>query len=110
MIPSEVTGNRLALRHRRPWPKHSVTVVLVLLSPRRTCLSASVSALERTRCIGNMSSLDLTRDWLNNVLRPYPARERLVAEVMDILRARRTLAVKTDAFSQCTFSRLGQTG
>lgn len=47
-----------------------------------------------------MSSLDLTRDWLRTVLKPYPARERLVTEVMDILAQRRTLSVKTDAFSQ----------
>lgn len=46
-----------------------------------------------------MSSLDLTRDWLRTVLKPYPARERLVNEVMDILAQRRTLSVKTDAFS-----------
>ena len=45
------------------------------------------------------SSMDLTRDWLRNVLRPYPARDRILAEVMDILMQRRTLSVKTDAFS-----------
>ena len=47
-----------------------------------------------------MSSLDLTRDWLRSVLKPYPAKERLVTEVIDILAQRRTLSVKTDAFSQ----------
>lgn len=47
-----------------------------------------------------MSSLDLTRDWLRSVLKPYPARERLVTEVMEVLAQRRTLSVKTDAFSQ----------
>ena len=45
------------------------------------------------------SSMDLTRDWLRNVLRPYPARDRILSEVMDILMQRRTLSVKTDAFS-----------
>lgn len=50
-----------------------------------------------------MSSLDLTRDWLRTVLKPYPARDRLVPEVMDILAQRRTLSVKTDAFSQSHF-------
>ncbi|KAK8865990.1 hypothetical protein IAR55_001140 [Kwoniella newhampshirensis] len=46
-----------------------------------------------------MSSLDLTREWLHNVLRPYPSRDRLVSEVMQILAERRTIAVKTDAFT-----------
>ncbi|WWD17812.1 hypothetical protein CI109_102255 [Kwoniella shandongensis] len=46
-----------------------------------------------------MSSLDLTREWLQNVLRPYPSRDRLLSEVMQILAERRTLAVKTDAFT-----------
>ena len=44
--------------------------------------------------------MDLTRDWLNTVARPYAARERLVTEVIEVLTARRTLAVKTDAFSE----------
>lgn len=42
---------------------------------------------------------DLTRDWLKNVLRPYPSHERILGEVMAVLAAHRTLAVKTDAFS-----------
>lgn len=46
-----------------------------------------------------MSSLDLTRDWLKNVLRPYPSHERILTEVMGVLTAHRTLQVKTDAFS-----------
>jgi ESCRT-I complex subunit TSG101 len=47
-----------------------------------------------------MSSMDLTRDWLHTVTRPYSSRERLVPEVIDVLTSRRTLAVKTDAFSR----------
>jgi ESCRT-I complex subunit TSG101 len=47
-----------------------------------------------------MSSLDLTREWLHTVLRPYTARERIVSEVMDIVSSRKTLSVKTDAFSK----------
>jgi ESCRT-I complex subunit TSG101 len=47
-----------------------------------------------------MSVSDLTRDWLQTVLRPYTARERLLNEVLDILKARRTLSIKTEAFSK----------
>jgi ESCRT-I complex subunit TSG101 len=47
-----------------------------------------------------MSSLDLTRDWLRNVLKPYPSRERMLPEIMEILARRRTLSVKTEAFSK----------
>jgi hypothetical protein len=47
-----------------------------------------------------MSSLDLTRDWLQTVSRPYAAKERILGEVMELLKTRRTLAVKTDAFSE----------
>ena len=46
-----------------------------------------------------MSSAHLTREWLQTVLRPYPARDRILPEVLDILTQRRTLSVKTDAFS-----------
>ncbi|ORY23215.1 UEV domain-domain-containing protein [Naematelia encephala] len=46
-----------------------------------------------------MSSLELTREWLQTVLRPYPSRDRLVPEILDILTQRRTLSVKTDAFT-----------
>ncbi|OWT36416.1 ESCRT-I complex subunit TSG101 [Cryptococcus neoformans Bt1] len=46
-----------------------------------------------------MSSLSLTRDWLRSVLRPFPARETIAQEVIYILQQRRTLAVKTDAFT-----------
>ncbi|ORX36004.1 UEV domain-domain-containing protein [Kockovaella imperatae] len=46
-----------------------------------------------------MPSLDLTRDWLKNVLQPYPSRDRIQTEVLDVLQQRRTLAVKTDAFT-----------
>ena len=46
-----------------------------------------------------MTSRDLTRDWLRNVLQPYPSRDRILTEVLDVLQQRRTLAVKTDAFS-----------
>lgn len=44
-------------------------------------------------------SLDLTRDWLQSVLRSYPARDRILPEVLGVLGSNRTLAVKTDAFS-----------
>jgi ESCRT-I complex subunit TSG101 len=47
-----------------------------------------------------MASMDLTREWLQNVLRPYASRDRILPEVLDILQQRRTLAVKTDAFSE----------
>lgn len=47
-----------------------------------------------------MSSLDLTRDWLKNVLRPYPGHERVLSEVLGVLGSYRTLQVKTDAFSE----------
>ena len=47
-----------------------------------------------------MSSLDLTRDWLKNVLKPYSARDRLLEDVLSVLRDRRGLAVKTEAFSR----------
>jgi hypothetical protein len=47
-----------------------------------------------------MSSLDLTKDWLQTVLRPYPSRERIIPEVLGVLTQWRTLAVKTDAFSE----------
>lgn len=47
-----------------------------------------------------MSALDLTREWLRNVLRPYAAKDRIEREVMDVLGSRRTLSVKTDAFSE----------
>ncbi|EAL21796.1 hypothetical protein CNBC4980 [Cryptococcus deneoformans B-3501A] len=46
-----------------------------------------------------MSSLSLTRDWLHSVLRPFPARETITQEVLHVLQQRRTLAVKTDAFT-----------
>ncbi|OCF41805.1 ESCRT-I complex subunit TSG101 [Kwoniella heveanensis CBS 569] len=46
-----------------------------------------------------MSHLDLTREWLGNVLRPYPSRDKISAEVMKILAERKTLSVKTDAFT-----------
>ncbi|WVR05945.1 hypothetical protein IAU60_002972 [Kwoniella sp. DSM 27419] len=46
-----------------------------------------------------MSHLDLTREWLGNVLRPYPSRDRILNEVMKVLGVRRTLSVKTDAFT-----------
>ncbi|BEI83554.1 hypothetical protein CcaverHIS002_0401580 [Cutaneotrichosporon cavernicola] len=46
-----------------------------------------------------MSSLDLTRDWLKNVLRPYPGHERILSEVLGLLGSYRTLQVKTDAFT-----------
>ncbi|GFZ43579.1 hypothetical protein JCM24511_01299 [Saitozyma sp. JCM 24511] len=46
-----------------------------------------------------MSSLDLTRDWLQTVLRPYPSRERIIPEVLGVLTQWKTLAVKTDAFT-----------
>ncbi|WVW82373.1 hypothetical protein I302_104380 [Kwoniella bestiolae CBS 10118] len=46
-----------------------------------------------------MSHLDLTREWLGNVLRPYQAKERIIKEVMRILTERKTLSVKTDAFT-----------
>ena len=48
-----------------------------------------------------MSSLELTRDWLKTVLRPYPSRDRILPEVMEVLGHRRSLNVKTDAFSEC---------
>lgn len=51
-----------------------------------------------------MSSLSLTRDWLRSVLRPFPAREAIAQEVIYILQQRRTLAVKTDAFSESPHS------
>lgn len=51
-----------------------------------------------------MSSLSLTRDWLHSVLRPFPARESITQEVLHILQQRRTLAVKTDAFSESLHS------
>ena len=47
-----------------------------------------------------MSSLDLTRDWLQTVLRPYPSRDLILPQILEILKSRRTLAVKTDAFSE----------
>ena len=49
-----------------------------------------------------MSSTDLTRDWLQQVLRPYPAKDRILQEVMDVLPRHRSLAIKTDTFSQST--------
>jgi hypothetical protein len=48
-----------------------------------------------------MSSLDLTRDWLKNVLRPYPSRDIVQTEVLRVLQRIPSLAVKTDAFSEC---------
>ena len=51
-----------------------------------------------------MTSLDLTRDWLRTVLKPYPAKDRIQAEVLDVLAQRRTVSVKTDAFSQSSSS------
>lgn len=57
-----------------------------------------------SNCVGStraaMSSLDLTRDWLQTVLRPYPSRERIIPEVLGVLTQWKTLAVKTDAFSE----------
>jgi ESCRT-I complex subunit TSG101 len=47
-----------------------------------------------------MPSLDPTRDWLKNVLRPYPSHERILNEVLGVLASQRTLQVKTDAFSE----------
>jgi len=47
-----------------------------------------------------MSSLDLTRDWLHNVLRAYPSKDVIIPQVLSILQNRRSLAVKTDAFSE----------
>ncbi|EIW72790.1 hypothetical protein TREMEDRAFT_24652 [Tremella mesenterica DSM 1558] len=46
-----------------------------------------------------MSSLDLTNQWLRTVLQPYPSRERILPEVMDVLAQWRTLSVKTEAFT-----------
>ncbi|WWC66415.1 uncharacterized protein I206_100317 [Kwoniella pini CBS 10737] len=46
-----------------------------------------------------MSNLDLTREWLGNVTRPYQAKERVINETMKILSEKRTLSVKTDAFT-----------
>ncbi|KAL7424763.1 Suppressor protein stp22 of temperature-sensitive alpha-factor receptor and arginine permease [Cryptotrichosporon argae] len=46
-----------------------------------------------------MSSLDLTRDWLVTVLRPYSSRDRILPEILNVLQTRRTLAVKTDAYT-----------
>ncbi|WRT64208.1 uncharacterized protein IL334_001137 [Kwoniella shivajii] len=46
-----------------------------------------------------MSHLDLTREWLGNVLRRYPAKDRIINEVIKILSERKTLSVKTDAFT-----------
>ncbi|WOO85279.1 Tumor susceptibility protein [Vanrija pseudolonga] len=46
-----------------------------------------------------MAPLDLTRDWLKGVLRPYPARDVILPEVLGVLGQWRTLAVKTDAFT-----------
>lgn len=51
-----------------------------------------------------MSSLDLTRDWLQNVLRAYPSKDVIIPQVLSILQTRRSLAVKTDAFSEATYS------
>lgn len=80
--------------------------------PLNTCLSR-VSARLATRLIARsfarqpaphaMSSLDLTRDWLKTVLRPYPSRDHVLEEVMGILQSVRSLAVKTDAFSEYQF-------
>ena len=66
------------------------------ISPRT--LSSVVSPHSRTQL--TMSSLDLTRDWLKTVLRQYQARDRVQAEILDCLAQRRTLSVKTDAFSK----------
>ncbi|WVQ70899.1 hypothetical protein IAR50_000424 [Cryptococcus sp. DSM 104548] len=46
-----------------------------------------------------MSNFNLTRDWLQNVLRPFPSRDRIQQEVLHVLSERRTLAVKTEAFT-----------
>ncbi|WVQ97403.1 hypothetical protein IAU59_004516 [Kwoniella sp. CBS 9459] len=46
-----------------------------------------------------MSHLNLTREWLGNVLRPYPSKDKVSEEVMKILAERKTLSVKTDAFT-----------
>jgi ESCRT-I complex subunit TSG101 len=46
-----------------------------------------------------MPPLDLTREWLQTVLRPYPSRDRIIPEVLEVLTIWRTLSVKTDAFS-----------
>ncbi|WVF70517.1 hypothetical protein IAT40_005307 [Kwoniella sp. CBS 6097] len=45
------------------------------------------------------SHLELTREWLGNVLRPYPSRDRVMTEVMKLLSEKKTLSVKTDAFT-----------
>ena len=62
-------------------------------------LSILLHCTSSHRAYSMSSSLDLTRDWLRNVLKPYPARDRVLPEVMEILTNRRTLSVKTDAFS-----------
>jgi hypothetical protein len=54
--------------------------------------------------IAMSSSMDLTRDWLQNVLKPYIGRTLVLGEVMEILKNRRTLSVKTDAFSSYPLS------
>ncbi|WVQ82547.1 hypothetical protein IAT38_004676 [Cryptococcus sp. DSM 104549] len=46
-----------------------------------------------------MSNLNLTKDWLQSVLRPFPSRDLIISEIMSILAERRTLAVKTEAFT-----------
>ncbi|WVN85480.1 uncharacterized protein L203_100626 [Cryptococcus depauperatus CBS 7841] len=46
-----------------------------------------------------MSNADLTRGWLQSVLRPFPSRDVILQQVLEVLRERRTLAVKTEAFT-----------
>ena len=53
----------------------------------------------------SMSSTDLVQEWLQGVLRPFPSRERITTEILEVLTRRRTLSVKTDAFSQSMFNR-----
>ncbi len=55
-----------------------------------------------------MLSADLIREWLQNVLRHYPARERILEEVLEMLTQRRTLSVKTDAFSSFRWKSLNE--
>jgi hypothetical protein len=68
----------------------------------RPLLIARRSIAARAQLIARpaMSSLDLTRDWLHNVLRAYPSKDVIIPQVLSILQNRRSLAVKTDAFSE----------
>ncbi|KAK4689715.1 hypothetical protein P7C73_g386, partial [Tremellales sp. Uapishka_1] len=44
-------------------------------------------------------SNDLVKQWLEKVLRPYPSRDLISTEVSQVLDQRRTLSVKTDAYT-----------